>query len=226
MIKALIFDLDDTLYLESDFVASGYRAVARHLTENYGCNYQDVFYAMMATFATRGRESVLPMAIARFLNGSVPLNELVEVYREHWPTIRLLPGYSDLLKKLGQTYRLGIITDGLPEVQKRKVSALKLDSLMDKVLYTWEYGPEMEKPHPLSFALMTEYLNTAPENALFIGDSPDKDCRGAHAAGMKSVCLQAVPQNGNFHKQAAEENPDFVIDSLYQLPRILESDRL
>jgi len=223
MITTLIFDLDDTLYREADFVASGYRAVARHLADRYRCDYEDVYRRMMTTFVADGRANVFPMVVESLLNGLVPIAELVEVYRRHIPGIRLFPGCRNLLERLTGSYRLGIITDGLPEVQKRKVAALGLDDLVQKIIYTWENGPEMEKPHPWSFCLMMQNLNAAPSTSLFVGDSPRKDCRGAHAAGMKSVCLQANPRNGRPRSHATDETPDFVIGSLHQLPSLLES---
>ncbi len=220
MIEALVFDLDDTLYLESDFVASGYRAVARHVARKYACRYVDVFYAMMTTFAGVGRNLVFPMVIERFLNPSVSLSELVDVYRRHRPKIGLFPGYSELLANLGRKYRLGVITDGLPAVQRRKVRALGVDEIVDDVIYTWEYGPEREKPHPFSFSLMMDKLCVSPSHAVFVGDNPFKDWAGAHGAGMKFAYVR--PAGGDYQRHQQHREPEFLIDSLHQLPSILQ----
>ena len=221
MIEALVFDLDDTLYLESDFVTSGYRAVARYIAKRYACTYADVFCAMMTTFAKLGRNLVLPMVIERFLGPSVSMPELVDVYRRHDPEIHLFPGYPKLLKDLGRKYRLGVITDGLPEVQRRKVSALGLDNIMDKVIYTWEYGRDKEKPHPFAFSLMLDDLHVKPSQAIYVGDNPLKDWAGAHGAGMKFAYINLPGSDCARHEQARE--PEFVIESLHQLPCILQN---
>ncbi len=176
MIEALVFDLDDTLYLESDFVTSGYRAVARYVARSYGCCLRDVFHTMMSVFVSQGRELVLPVVVRRFLSDKVPLSELVDIYRCHTPRIHLFPGYEDLLGRLRETYKLGIITDGLPEVQRRKVHSLGLEGKIDKIIYTWEYGIERQKPHPQSFTVMMDFLHTSPLSTLYVGDSQDKDC--------------------------------------------------
>jgi putative hydrolase of the HAD superfamily len=42
MIQALIFDLDDTLYPESDFLTSGYRVVARYVADNYAYSFDQI----------------------------------------------------------------------------------------------------------------------------------------------------------------------------------------
>jgi len=222
MIRALIFDLDDTLYRESDFVASGYRAVARHIAGRSGLDSHILFSSMMETFASQGREAVFTALREQFLDASTPLDELVGIYRRHTPQISLYPGYFDLLQDFSRKYRLGLITDGLPEVQERKVQALQLESVMERIIYTWEYGSENEKPHPFSFSLMLESLQTKSDSALFVGDNYEKDCRGAHRSGMKCAQLLHCPPRGDRLREAAQEEPEFIIDSLFQLPPILQ----
>jgi putative hydrolase of the HAD superfamily len=221
MIRALVFDLDDTLYREKDFVLSGYRAISRHVERNYGCPFDEVFSTMVATFETQGRHKVLPRLIDQYLGASVAISDLVEVYRMHAPEISLFPGYAGLLAKLRKGFKLGIITDGLPQVQRGKIHALGLEPVMDRILYTWELGEE--KPHPFSFSLMVNYLNVESSAVLFIGDNPGKDCRGAHAAGMR--CAQIVPpeRDGNFVISDSDCRPEFAVESLLQLPHILQS---
>ena len=222
MIRALIFDLDDTLYSERDFVESGYRAVARHVADTYGFDFEGMFSTMMKTFEAQGKRAVLTILREQFLDESVPLDALVGVYRRHKPSIRLYPGYLELLQEFAQNYRMGIITDGLPEVQERKIQALGLKTVMDQIIYTWEYGSEKEKPHPLSFSLMLNSLNTPPNSALFIGDNPEKDCRGAHQAGLRFAQIQHPTDPGCSCRASDWESPEFIMDSLFQLRPILK----
>ncbi len=224
MIEAVVFDLDDTLYLESDFVASGYRAVARHLVRQYGCRFREVYFTMMSVFACHGRKAVFPTIVRRFLKDEVPLMELVEVYRGHTPRISLFEGYDKILRDLRPSFRLGIITDGLPEVQRRKIAALGLDAMVDRVICTWDYGVDKQKPDPLGFSLMMGDLRTDPSSGLYIGDSLEKDCRGAHSAGMKCVYLKNPSVNGARPSSGvAIDKAEYVLDSLYKLPGILQS---
>jgi len=219
VIEALLFDLDDTLYLESDFVASGYRAVARFIGARRGMGHEEILYTMMRTFTAHGRRAVLPRVIDRYLDASVTVADLVEIYRNHGPRIRLLPGYGPLLRRLGRRHRLGILTDGLPEVQERKVTALGLGKIVDDVVYTWKQGPERQKPDPAGFLALLERFGTDPARALYVGDNPDKDCAGAHRAGMKFVQVagrQVRP--GPTREGGAAE---FVIENLHQLPGVL-----
>jgi putative hydrolase of the HAD superfamily len=222
MIQALVFDLDDTLYPEKDYLTSGYRAVARHVAENYGCRFDCAFSAMVTAWRTQGRQAVFPALLARFANVPITLAELIEVYRQHKPAIRLFPGYLGLLQEFGSRYRLGVITDGMPAVQQRKVRALELESVMEKIIYTWDYGSEREKPHPLSFSLMLESLRAHPESTLFVGDNPEKDCRGAHGAGMKYAQVRQPVSHKKPYGVSDQEKPEFVIDTLFQLRKILQ----
>ncbi len=221
MLDALIFDLDDTLYLERDFVMSGYRAVAEHIAGSGICDIDSAFRCMTESFSTRGRQNVFPALIDKFPGISATLPELVEVYRQHSPVIFLFPGYLGLLKEFTSQYRLGVITDGLPAVQARKVRALGLNGIMNKVIYTWTYGADKEKPHPLSFSMMLESLRARPESALFVGDNPEKDCKGAHKAGIKCVQVLHPMISGFMPGSATQDKPDFTINSLLQLPQIL-----
>jgi len=221
MIRALIFDLDDTLYPERDFVASGCRAVAHYMAVKYGTNANEAYCVMMETFAVHGRRSIMPVVIDKLLRGSVPIAELVEVYRQHAPEISLFPGYSKLIEQLAQQYRLGLITDGLPDVQRRKVRALELEARINQIIYTWDHGPQREKPHPFAFDMMLEALNVGPRQALFVGDNPDKDCRGALGVGMRCVLIQIRTSQAECLESRMANGDVYVIEGLLHLPELL-----
>ncbi len=222
MIKALIFDLDDTLYCEKDFVESGYKAVARHLSGSIGCDFNSLYAMMLDTLHSIGRHSVMDAVKARYPVDPIAIEDLVAVYRGHNPKIRMYPGYYAFLKELSGSYSLGIITDGMPEVQERKVRALRLEGLMDNIIYTWKFGVDKQKPHPHSFSLMLRSLETNAENALFIGDDLTKDCMGSHRAGMKCAQTRPSVSDGEGLNEPCHEKPEYVIDSLFQLPQILQ----
>lgn len=220
--RALVFDLDDTLYVERDFVMSGYRAVARHLADANCCSFDSAFSTMAEAFDTKGRHMAFPALLTQFPNASLSLAEMVDIYRQHSPEIRLCPGYPKLLQALSREYRLGIITDGLPAVQERKVRALGLCRIMDKIIYTWEYGSEKQKPHPLSFSLMLQFLRSEPASTLYIGDNPAKDCKGAHGVGMKFVQVRQAMSCGNEAVAGEQDVPEYEIETLLQLPQLLQ----
>jgi putative hydrolase of the HAD superfamily len=218
MIRALIFDLDDTLYCESDFVASGYRAVAEHIAAGCGRPSEEIHRTMMATLAREGKRRVMPAVIERYPDSKIQVADLVDVYRRHKPEIRLFAGYAQLLRELRTVYRLGILTDGIPAVQRAKCAALGLEGAVDSILYTWECGQARGKPHPYSFRLMLACLRAQPDEALVIGDSLEKDCRGARGVGMRCVRVQRPLIRWGVN---CGEDADVVVESLLQLPLVL-----
>jgi putative hydrolase of the HAD superfamily len=218
MIRALVFDLDDTLYREHDFVAGGFRAVAERLGLASGHRSEDIHQFMMTTLDTAGRREVMPAVLNAFPQSGLEMADVVRIYRTHVPEIRLFVGYEQLLTELRVHYRLGLITDGTPEVQRAKCAALHLADYFHCMVFTWEHGVEREKPHSFSFRLMLDRLDVAPAETLFIGDNYEKDCRGAHGVGMK--CIQVRKPTS---PDAAEgEHADFLMDSLLQLPVVLK----
>ena len=221
MIEALVFDLDDTLYPEKEFAMSGYHAVAQSLADSNICDFESAYSCMAEAFVAGGKQRVFPALLEKLPDLPMTLADLVNIYRQHSPKIRLFPGYPELLQSLAREYRLGVITDGLPAVQARKVQALGLESVVDKIIYTWEYGADKQKPHPLPFSLMLEYLQANPESTLYVGDNPEKDCLGAHGAGMKCAQIQYPSANRVGSGAVTQEQPEFVIDTLFQLPQIL-----
>ena len=230
MIHAILFDLDDTLYPENEFVLSGYRAVAREAAARGECEYETAFDCMQTLFCAAGRKEVFPGLLARFPGFKMTLENMVSVYREHVPEINLFPGYRSFLEELGNNYRLGMITDGLPYVQRGKVRALGIEGLFEKIVYSWDYGEERQKPHIYPFVLMLETLRVTPQAALFVGDNPEKDGRGAIGAGIIYVRVEH-PANEieRCPRLFIDANRDvrapmsdyYVIESLLQLPDIL-----
>jgi putative hydrolase of the HAD superfamily len=222
MIQAIIFDLDDTLYPEKDFVESGYRSVARHIAGCWNYSFDEVFSSMMMSFDSSGRETVFPNLLLRFPEITLSLDEFVQIYRQQNPAIHLFRGYRELLRDLSGKYRLGLITDGLPEVQKRKVKALGLDIIIGNIIYSWEYGSERQKPHPHSFSAMLELLQSAPQNALFVGDNPEKDGKGAKNVGMQYVQIRHFQAKQSGSGQAIQETSELILGSLLELPHMLQ----
>ena len=82
MIKAILFDMDDTLYPESEFALGGYRAVAREAAANGECEYEAAFDCMRTAFLAADRHTVFPCLMERFPGLSMTLEEMVRVYRD------------------------------------------------------------------------------------------------------------------------------------------------
>lgn len=91
--RAVIFDLDDTLYLEKDFVVSGFRAAAQCLARRLHLDAEELLSQMLQILGTNGRGRVFDTLLAQLKIDSTPwLPMLLQAYRSHHPTISLFPG--------------------------------------------------------------------------------------------------------------------------------------
>jgi putative hydrolase of the HAD superfamily len=186
MIKAILLDLDDTLYDERDYVLSGFRAVAAEVARRFPQVAEGRFLeAMVGELDAHGRGKVFDRALARAELPADLVPELVQLYREHTPRISLWPGVAEALAELRRDHRLAVVTDGLGLMQRRKVAALGVEPLVDEVLYCWEH--DSPKPDPAPYAEALRRLGAGPEEAVVIGDNPGHDMAAARALGCRSI---------------------------------------
>jgi putative hydrolase of the HAD superfamily len=221
-IRAVVFDLDDTLYEELDFFRSGFAEVARRLEARGVGPAAAVVDELLAIHLHEGRERVLDTLAARrgFPLAWVP--ELRVLFSSHRPSISLAPDVAGTLDRLRGRYALGCITDGWPAVQRGKVEALGLASAIDTIVYAGDFGRDRWKPSVFPFALCCTTLKVAPAEVLYVGDHPERDVRGARAAGMASARIRR--ERGYFRDlQTEADHADHEICSLTELLPLLEA---
>jgi len=192
--KAVLFDLDDTLYPEIDFIKSGFKTVARHLASRYNLNEDSLFQQMLDILQRDGRGKIFDTLLEKLgLFTGDRIRTLVYLYRSHWPAIRLYQDVLPTLKKLKRSgMSLGIITDAMASVQKNKVDALGLDRLFDIIIYTEELGEGCGKPSPVPFKAALELLQVPASQSAYIGNDPAKDFQAPNTIGM--LTIQVVRQ--------------------------------
>jgi putative hydrolase of the HAD superfamily len=180
-------DLDDTLFLERDYVWSGFEVVGRWAERRFGA----------AGFAER--------AYQRFLCGSrgtifdevlrdcgvcpapADIREMVQVYREHIPRISLLLDASDFLSFFRGRCRLALISDGCLSSQRRKFDALRLNGIFDPTVFTDCWGRECWKPNPRAFLHVQEAAQLSAWECVYIADNPTKDFEAPLALGWRTA---------------------------------------
>lgn len=187
--RAVIFDLDDTLYPELGFVESGFRAAARFLEERRGVDRGASLAGMRGILARDGRGAVFDALLReRGIWSEDLVRALVCVYRGHRPAIRLYPDVRPLFSILrGNGLLLGLVTDGIGSVQRGKIEALRLPPLLDAIVCTDELGREHWKPSPVPFRVACELLGVEPRDAAYVGDDPSKDFASPNALGMLTI---------------------------------------
>jgi putative hydrolase of the HAD superfamily len=189
--RAILFDLDDTLYPYGAFVRSGFRAVARRVAAEHGASPRLVLRVLRAAWAggERGRE--LQVLCVRLGLPEALLPSLVALMREHMPNLRLPAATGEVLRAMRADWRIGIVTNGAPEVQRRKIAALGLAPLVDAIVCASECGDGTGKPAPAAFHAGLAQLQASPDAAVFVGNDIRTDVAGADGVGMPVIHLVA-----------------------------------
>jgi len=224
--KAVVFDLDDTLYPERDYVMSGFRAVAAWSKLHLGNPAEVGFFELRVLFekGVRGDTFNRWLAARGIVDDSL-VAQLVQVYREHDPTIAPFPEVPGVLESLRREYLLGIVSDGYLAVQQRKLAALRLAPYFDAIIFSDEWGREAWKPNPRPFREVLDRLGgIAPEEAVYVADNPDKDFLGARGVGLTTIQI-CRPNALNSHREPLTEQHRFhvAIQSLNELETALKS---
>lgn len=187
MVRAVIFDLDDTLYPEHSFVLSGFAAVERWLeAQGRSGPFAKVAAELMAT-GLRGTIFDATLHRLGWELDPAMIQKMVRVYRGHVPAIRLFDDAEWILTRLRPDFRLGLVTDGFAEAQRSKIAALDLERRTDLCVMTDLLGPGSWKPSPAGFLRCMEALGVRGAECVYVGDNPAKDFVAPNQLGWLSV---------------------------------------
>lgn len=216
-IKAMIFDLDDTLYDESEYVNQAFENTAAYLARRLGMpgRKEEFRRRMLELTEQNGRGKVFDR-LCEETGARLPVSELVQTYRSTRPALSLYPDAEELLRSLGEKgVKTGLITDGCSPVQHEKIAALGLDGRLDSVIVTDDFG--IRKPQTEAYEKCLRALACAPREAAYVGDNPRKDFIGAKALGMKT--FRIIREKGMFMGVQAEPEweAEYCIRSLAEL---------
>lgn len=208
-VRGVIFDLDDTLYSEKQYIRSGYKMIGEFLGDVNAAG-------RMWSLFEQGKP-----AVDFYLQETGRTGEkekCLALYRSHKPDITLYDGAAELIGKLKEKgIKVGIITDGRPEGQKNKIEALGLE--VDDVIITDELGgAQFRKPNDTAFRLMKDRWKLPYESMVYIGDNADKDYQAPEQLGMRFLLYEN--NDGLYHSDSL---PGFVkrCKSMYELGEAL-----
>ena len=187
-LKAILFDMDDTLYGEKEYIRSGYRAIASIMPQ-----VEQMERKLWTAFLQK-KSAIDEVLTAEGIYTDELKQKCLSMYRFHQPDIHFYDGVSELLHRCHiEGYKLGIITDGRPEGQRAKIKALGLDKLVDYIIITDELGGvEYRKPNKSAFVKMQEMLEVTFEEMCYIGDNINKDFIAPETLGMRSIWFRNV----------------------------------
>jgi putative hydrolase of the HAD superfamily len=228
-IKAIFFDIDNTLYDSTKLTTMARQNSIRAMIDSglplkdedrlydmleeiikkYGSNYGKHYDRLLEELGL-GTD---PKIIAA---GVVAYEHTKEGY------LVPLPGVIPTLLTLKERYRLGMISNGLAVKQWEKLIGLGIHHLFDVVATSEEVG--YDKPQKEIFLFATEKLGLSPEECVMVGDRLDTDVLGGNLAGMRTVYLKRG-KYGADKPETKEQTPDFEIDDFTEITEVLETNK-
>ena len=202
----IVFDLDDTLYDEIDFVKSGFREVSKYLGKN---EYYDFMYDI---FLKEGSGKIFNRLIEKF-SLDVSLQKLIEIYRFHKPQIKL-PKDSLRVLRFAKKYKTALISDGHYIMQQNKFNALNLEKFIEYPIFTDFYHTKKPKLKPFKI-VMEKYVNK--KNFVYISDNPKKDFFAPNELGWKTIRYK----NPNGIYKHIENNAHYEVENKEEIIEIL-----
>ena len=218
-VDAIVLDIDDTLYLERDYVRSGFEAVGRYARREL--RIDDFAERAWAAFEAGARNTIFDDVLSECgaRTDDVVITELVARYRTHTPTIELAHDALDGLERWHGAVALAAVTDGHLSSQQAKARALGLTDWTPLVVYTCDLGPGKAKPDPAAFELVQHEIGVDGKRCVYVADNPAKDFAGPHSLGWQTV---RVRRRGGLHTQVASgSDVDHEIETLDQLDEVL-----
>jgi putative hydrolase of the HAD superfamily len=216
MYRAILFDLDDTLYDLHSYWRERLRVALDVVLARY------THFDREALVWTAMSERVYMEHWPDFLRRQGVDDEALiaaahEVFRHEWfERMALYDDAAPTLEALRRRYNLGLITNGPGAIQRAKIERFGLADYFDVLIISGEVG--VAKPDPAIFMLALERLGVGPAEALFVGDMLKYDLLGAEAAGIPFVWMNAA-----YEELPSEYTPPLAtIARLRELVEIME----
>ena len=220
MRRVVVFDLDDTLFPERQYVLSGFRAVDAWLQEAKGIS--GFYDRAKALFEAGSRGNVFDLALAESeCSGDKGLiGALVRIYREHRPMLNLYEDARWAIDVFRTHGPLGLISDGHLVAQQNKLAALNIGEAFQAVVLSDALGRNSWKPSPRPYQRIMELIPGAPSDFVYIADNPRKDFVTARRLGWGTI--QIARREGVYQgvEEAPEYRADAVITSLFALQQM------
>jgi putative hydrolase of the HAD superfamily len=215
----VIFDLDDTLYREIDFLKSAFQEIAHLLSESLEESSETIYDYLFQCY--QKGDNAFQSLLNKYPSSNYQVNDLVNLYRQHNPNISLSPVTLDVLTTIKHAvYKVGLITDGRVIQQQHKIEALGLKDYFDGIVISESFGST--KPDMRNF----QYYESLFEDAthfIYVGDNTQKDFIAPNALGWTTICLK--DKGFNIHLQSFDDHPTkqphMIIEDFSELPDLI-----
>lgn len=134
--------------------------------------------------------------------------------RERGNANPFVPGADEALTALGERFRLGIVTNGIPDVQRTKLINTALTERFDPIIVSGELG--IGKPDPRIYEQALKGAGSTAEETIMVGDNFRRDVAGAQEIGIRGVWISIGRPSPD-----PSVTPWLTIESLAELPELL-----
>ncbi len=225
MLKAVLFDLDNTLYDNSKQVHSAReKAVIAMISAGLGGRKKDVMKVLEAVVSKKGSNYPhhYDELVKSISAGENPAIVAAGVMAYHKTKQKYLRPYPEVVKTLrmikGMGLRLGVVTDGVPVKQWEKLIRLGFADVFDAVIVSPD--EREHKPSPKPFLKAAKKLGIPPKDCLVVGDRADRDILGGNRAGMATALVVRKGQEAPKSFGKGQE-PDYILQSLSDVVKII-----
>ena len=235
MIRAVLFDFDDTLVNSENARIVALRNVALRIADMYGLNYNDIIATLVKIEQDFDKKGIFDrnlwwvkaFEILKITPEEGIINELTNMYWNIWIKNTYL--YRDTLPAISLlkdcNLKVGIIAnnDGKSGNKRRRIELSGIPSnMLDLVIVAGDDINQI-KPHPEPFIKAVNELGIKPWEAIYVGDKPYADVPGAKEVGMfTAIIIRNNIGYNTLSKISYNERPDLIIGDLTQLPFILK----
>jgi len=224
MLKAILFDLDNTLLDFSGFKRESALAVAKAIREAGVRESEKALYEkLFAIYEKKGIEYqntfedlLSDYNLGASLHEHAKQAAIIAYTKKKYLLLKPRPKVVTMLSALRKKYKLAVVTDAPREKAWQRLILAGLDHLFGVVVSYDDSGEK--KPSKLPFMNALRVLNVLPQEALFVGDMPERDIVGAKRAGLatcfaKYGCIAYSPE---------ENVADFTIEKFDEIKGIIE----
>ncbi|WKZ31158.1 MAG: HAD-IA family hydrolase [Candidatus Dojkabacteria bacterium] len=235
--KAIFFDLDNTLYdydsvdvIATEALFKEFQNDKKMEFEEFNRLYKEskdeIKRELVGSAASHNRILYIQRLTEKVHKTATP-ERILALYHAYWDTLienmKLLDGVIELFKYLqDEGLKIIIVTNLTAYIQMRKIKTLGISEYVDDVITSEEAG--FDKPHPSNFLLALHQSNLLPADVVMVGDNLLADIEGAKAVEVKTVWFK-------FGKHGAEEpknpyqQPDYTVSSHMELMALIKSWR-
>jgi|LGOV01.1.fsa_nt_gb putative hydrolase of the HAD superfamily len=216
--KAVIFDLDNTLYNVEQYNCSAFKVIAEYLSKKYDLSEQEIYKRLVNLWSEKtSMYSHLFDELLGLFNLGNELGNVIKIFNNYAGALKPYPDVIPTLKKLKKRGdKIGIITDGDVERQKRKLKLLGLEGFFDVIVFTKGLGNP--KPSEIPFQEAINKLHINPQKSFYVGDNPLIDFEGAKKIEMGTLRVL----KGEFRNIPQNKHIDYEIKEIKELLEVVD----